>query len=323
MAVPVLVTNFTIPTPLPAPVLINPIGVSTTSISTASPVLNPLFDIAPFHGIQLFWLNTIPLWALIGFVVVAYWMWYNISWWRKCGVLRPCYGYKDALMAGSLEAQQTIVFTKSRKWFIRLLTYHSEGMLYFKDLLKSDIWHMGASSAVGTLGGLSAAITKDNFDEVVDPVADIALCTGCFDFNHGGFGDPKNKERASQEIQTFSFSRPDGTECNVGDAIVEGLIPDTVSSFDDYVRLRSIMEAIWPDGIRIPCYTLYDPYDSDKFTPKQRSASLNGGIIIQDARDYAVDNLREPGWWDKNGVAMILILGGLIVLGASFLATKG
>jgi hypothetical protein len=82
------------------------------------------------------------------------------------------------------------------------------------------------------------------------------------------------------------------------------------------------MESIWPDGVKIPGYTMYDPYESDKFTPKQRSASLNGGVILQDSRDYAEDNIKENNWWDKNGVAMILILGGLIIMGISWIVTK-
>lgn len=255
-------------------------------------------------------------------MLVLYWVYFNFSWWKKCGVLAPCYGYKDALMAESISAQQVIVFTKSRKWFIRMLTYHSEGMLYFKDLLQTDMWHMGASSAGGTLGGISAIITKDNFDEVVDPVADIALCTVCDKLNHNDFGDERNKARALESMSLISVTRPDGSACSIPTAINEGLIPVSVSCFDDYTRLRPIMESIWPDGVRIAGYTLYDPYESDKFTPKQRSASLNGGVILQDSRDYAEENIPENTWWDKNGVAMIFILGGLIIMGISWIVTK-
>jgi hypothetical protein len=307
------------PTPF---MIVDTLNVSVaTPVPTLAPALNPVFDIAPINT-PMFWLNSIPLWAWIGLVLVLYWVYFNFSWWKKCGVLAPCYGYKDALMAASISAQQVIVFTKSRKWFIRMLTYHSEGMLYFNDLLQTDMWHMGASSSVGTLGGLSAAITKDNFDEVVDPVADIALCTVCDKFNHSDFGDEQNRQQALASMALISVSRPDGTDCTIRDAIQEGLIPVSVGCFDDYIRLRPIMESIWPNGVKIPCYTMYDPYESDKFTPKQRSASLNGGVIIQDSRDYAEDNMQENTWWDKNGVAMIFILGGLIIMGISWIVTK-
>jgi hypothetical protein len=330
-----IVTNYTIPaavqitqsitaTPMPTPVLANVTPVVTGAVinQPSTTALNPFLDIAPLHGVQFLWLNTIPLWAFIGAALFFYWFWFNVSQWRKNSVLSPCYGYKDALMAGSIEAQQVIVFTKSRKWFIRMLTYHSEGMLYFKDLLRTDMWHMGGSSAVGTLGGLSAAITKDSFDEVVDPVADIALCTACYKFNSGEFGDDKNRERAKQEMELINVQRPDGSECSIPEAMSEGLIPVSIGCFDDYIRLRPIMESIWPDGSNIPCYSQYDPYEADKYIPKQRSASLNGGVILKDANDYAEDNISQPSWWDSNGIAMILILGGLIIMGISYLATR-
>ena len=308
--------------PIPTPVLVKPITVAVaTPAPTIAPHLNPLFDIAPFNT-PFLWLDMIPLWVYIGTIFALYFVWFNLSWWKKCGVLTPCYGYKDALAAGSIYAQQVIVFTKSRKWFIRMLTYHSEGMLYFKDLLQTDMWHMGASSSVGTLGGISAAITKDNFDEVVDPVADIALCSVCDKFNHSDFGDAENRRQALESMNLISVVRPDKTECTIREAIQEGLIPVSVSCFDDYIRLRHIMESIWPDGVVIPGYITYDPYESDKYTPKQRSASLNGGVILQDSRDYAEDNIQEHNWWDKNGVAMILILGGLIIMGISWIVTK-
>jgi hypothetical protein len=195
-------------------------------------------------------------------------------------------------------------------------------MLYFQDLFKTDMWRMSASSAVGTLGGLSAAITKDSIDEVIDPVADIALCKVCDDFNHGRFGDTQNMKRAAEETKLLAFTRFDGTECDFVAAAREGLIPDSISSFDDYVKLRPILEKIWPDGVKIPCYCFYNPYDSDKFTPKNRSPSLFGGIILKKARDFAADNIPDLSFWDKNGIAMILILGGMIILGASYLASR-
>lgn len=307
----------------PVPILVNPINVTTVATPSANPiVLNPFLDIAPFHFTQFLWLNTLPLWAIIGAILFFYWAWYNLKWMKKCGSLSACYGYKDALMNGSISAQQTIVFTKSRKWFIRMLTYHSEGILYFQNLMKTDMWHMGASSEVGTLGGLSAAITKDNFDEVVDPIADIALCTVCDRFNHGDFGDEKNRKRASQETKMLTFERFNGTECDMQTAIAERMLPDSISDFKDFIALRPVLETIWPDGIKIACYTIYDPYASDKFTPKQRSASLFGGLILQKARDFASENIPELGFWDRNGIAMILILGGVIIMGASYFATR-
>ena len=326
-AVSTLAQNLTsVTTASPTPILVSS---SVTQVATGAVItppapsaLNPFFDIAPLHGINFLWLNTIPLWAFIGTAIILYWFWFNIGQWKKNGVLGPCYGYKDALMAASIEAQQVIVFTKSRKWFIRMLTYHSEGMLYFKDLLRTDMWHMGASSAVGTLGGLSAAITKDSFDEVVDPVADIALCTACFKFNSGQFGDAKNRLRATQEMSLIQVQRPDGTDCSIQEAMSEGLIPIAISCFDDYIRLRPIMETVWPNGPDIPVYIQYNPYEADKYVPKQRSASLNGGIILKQANDFAEDNIPQPSWWDSNGIAMILILGGLIIMGISYLATR-
>jgi hypothetical protein len=308
--------------PMPTPILVQPVNITVaTPIPTIAPQLNPLLDIAPLNT-PFLWLNMIPLWVYVGAILGLYFVWFNLKWWKKCGVLAPCSGYLDAVIAGSISAQQVIVFTKSRKWYIRMLTYHSEGMLYFKDLLQTDMWHMGASSSVGTLGGISAAITKDNFDEVVDPVADLGLCQVCNRFNHSDFGDEGNRRKALESMALISVSRPDGTDCSIREAIQEGLIPVTVSCFDDYIRLRPIMESIWPDGVKIPGYTMYDPYESDKFTPKQRSASLNGGVILQDSRDYAEDNIKENNWWDKNGVAMILILGGLIIMGISWIVTK-
>jgi hypothetical protein len=123
-------------------------------------------------------------------------------------------------------------------------------------------------------------------------------------------------------MELILVTRPDGTDCSIKDAVNEGLIPVGVSCFDDYLRLRPIMESVWPDGPQIACYTEYDPYAADKYIPKQRSAALNGGIIIKDANDYAEDNIQQPNWWANNGVAMILILGGMIIMGISFLATR-
>ena len=319
-AASVVVANAT-PTVAPTPVMVNIVNAVQTTVTTA-PAMNPVLDIAPFHGITLFWLNTIPLWAILGFIVGAYWIWYNIGWWNKCGALAPCFGYKDALMAAGSSVQQTIVFTKSKKWFIRMLTYHSEGILYFKDLFRTDMWHMGSSSAVGKLGGLSAAITKDSVDEVVDPIADIALCKACDDFIHGRFGDQQNVKRASEETKMLVFNRSDGSECDFITAARERLIPDTIRDFDDYIKLRPILERIWPDGVKIPCYCFYDPYDSDKFTPKNRSPALFGGLLLRKARDFASDNIPDLSFWDRNGVAMILVLGGLIILGAAYLASR-
>ena len=112
-----VVTNYTIPaaaqvvqnigaTPMPTPVLANTTTAVTGAVVSQPPspaMLNPLFDIAPLHGIHFLWLNTVPLWVFLGTIIFFYWFWFNISQWRKNSVLSPCDGYKDALMAGSID----------------------------------------------------------------------------------------------------------------------------------------------------------------------------------------------------------------------------
>jgi hypothetical protein len=123
-------------------------------------------------------------------------------------------------------------------------------------------------------------------------------------------------------MSLIQVQRPDGTDCSIQEAMSEGLIPIAISCFDDYIRLRPIMETVWPNGPEIPVYIQYNPYEADKYVPKQRSASLNGGIILKQANDFAEDNIPQPTWWDSNGIAMIFIIGGLIIMGISYLATR-
>jgi hypothetical protein len=74
-----------------------------------------------------------------------------------------------------------------------------------------------------------------------------------------------------------------------------------------------LLEKLYPSGIPIKIYDLYDLSEVYAYTPQGQDSLELGGVLIDDARELVQDSDEEkPGWFEKNSLLLVVLVVGII-----------
>ena len=239
--------------------------------------IDPFFDWSP-AGIAL------PVWLIILIVLMLVFLGTNFWWVYKFLVMRPVQGHGEASRAGNEKTQQVMLFGMNRAFSIQALEY-SEKVLSFKDKLRVAKWLQTSPYAVGMLGHKSIMLVMEIFDHPKDPVAEMAICKMCEEYNK----DQTNPDEA-------------------------------IIGYKDYVKKREVLEHRNPNGVLIPICDIYDPAQIYKFTPENRTSGQFGGTCLKDARDLNI-TVPEQSTWEKAIPLFICLVFGIIAIALVYMYT--
>lgn len=244
-----------LPTAVPDPGIGINIAGQAAVVASDSVKMNPVLDWSPFLGL--------PIWLFITIVFFLLLLYVIISWIFKLRRMSGVKGYVVAADKGTQEDMQTWIFGKTKKLTIECLKYWG-GMIHFPGNIKITKWRHASIECTMKIGGQPAVAVSEDYDHTRDFVSEIALCYGCEQIN-------ANHKDYQKLLVSKGF---------VGDKYVV----KPISSFRDYeVFGRRILEAIFPDGIPIPSYSIFNHTRFRKFFPKGRDADLKGGVFLRKA----------------------------------------
>jgi hypothetical protein len=167
-------------------------------------------------------------------------------------------------------------------------------ILEFYNKLRISKWYHDSPISVIHIGGKGALVVTENYYRTRDMVSEIALCDACDKFN----------TRVEQRILEQKK---------------QGIKPDVqpIKDYDDYVNFgRLVLERIYPDGVEIDSYNIWNPQKFAKFFPKGLSSMFFGGIVVRLARKKKVTT-KQQGLLEKYlGLGMFLTIALICVIAA-------
>jgi hypothetical protein len=242
-------------------------------------ICDPIWDELVIGGTVWLWLLILVLIILIA--TMGLWIYRHMK-------MAPLNEFVDAVRLG---LQQTLEFNVNRSFYIRALDY-SDRVLSYIDENKISRWFVQSVKSAGRLGGISAYIVGDDFDQTKDPVVEMAVCIA---------SEQWNKKYGEKFVDSAGNT-------------VEGYPIIDYKSWAELLN-RGLLEIEFPDGVRIPVYAPYDPLLIHKYTPKHQGAAMTGAEIVQEAKDLRAGSPEEKGFKQYLPLAAA---GTVVILGLIF-----
>lgn len=260
--------------------------------------INPVFDWSPVviaNGTI-----GIPLWVFItaGFFLLLLYVF--ISWFIRIRRMSGVSGYVQAAAANNQEDMQVWIFGKTKKLTIECLKYWG-GMIHYPVLTgKITKWRHPSISSTANIGGVTAVFASDDYDHTRDMISEIALTTAGETFNRNIDTIIAEARRMGQPEHVIARIKP-------------------ISCFSDYERYgREVLGWIYPDGIPIKSYSIFDHTSFRKFFPKGRDGDFSGGVFLRKSRKLKPPR-KDTGWFNKfGGIALCIIFVGLLLFAAMY-----
>jgi len=254
------------------------------------------------------WLWIILIMMFVGFVVfiAMIYVWF---------IMRPVAGYGSVGDASTAKGSPTQVFSiwKNRSFVIECMWYYGNLLTYGNPLSKMQMWFHNSEKATGVSAGKPVMITRDGFDGTVDFIAEMAVCEIPPMFNKDWGFELVPKTDINGVHLVDENGQPRYVEQERKDEYGVSYI---LTTFSDIRRRMPILEKLYPDGIPIPIYQPYDLSKIYRFTPQDQDSLKFGGDIVEEAKEWAVDDDKEkPGLFDKYGLIIICGLLGLASVG--------
>jgi hypothetical protein len=279
-------------TPTLAGTAVNIGGIPAT-IGTEAMKINPVFDWSPIvlAGGNI----SLPIWLFItaGFVLLL--LWVVLSWIFRLRRLSGVRGYVVAAGKGTQEDMQVWIFGKTKKLTIECLKYWG-GIIHYPVGIKISKWRHASIMATMNIGGVPAVAVSDDYDQTRDMVSEIALTEACEMFN-------SNQERLTQWAAENHLT----------------IKIQPINSFYDYETFgREILGLVFPDGLPMKSFAIFNHTTFRKFFPKGRDADLSGGVFIRKARKL------KPKSSDSGIIQKLLPIGlcvvfiGILMFGAMY-----
>jgi hypothetical protein len=247
--------------------------------------------------------------------------------------MKPANGYGKAQDTEGAKGAPTQVFSiwKNRSFVIESLWYYGN-VLWSGTLQKAQMWYHVSEKAVGRAAGLPVVICRDGYDCTVDLIAEMAVVFGAERFNRNPLVTDKVPVQMLDEktgVQKFDkdgnpqyYLNDKGEQILVERTDNDG-VPYRITSNSDFNRRRKIMESMYPKGIDIPTYVLYDPAAIYRYTPKYRDSLLFGQTIVDDAFEMMQErNPNPPSFLAQNAVFLLCLLAGIVMVGFCYMAFK-
>lgn len=234
--------------------------------------LNPIFDWAPIMDI--------PIWIPISFIFILILVLPSIYWLMRISKLSSVKGWAESLRKMSQDDVQVWVISRVKKLTIECMTI-KDNILSSHDPTNIAMYHVNSDAGVVRVGGASAVVVSEDFDQNRDFLTEIALCYACDEFN-------MNQEQLRNSLNEVNRKN-----------IEKGLVPvnnkpivvQPIEDCEAYEMYgRKCLQVINPEGLKIPSYSMFDPSKFRKYFPRGCSSMWFGGELIHDARKL---NLRR------------------------------
>jgi len=238
-----------------------PQGIAT-SVLDWSPI-----PVAPFN---------IPIWAIFVFLsfaalVLIYFKWNDQS--GNLDSIKVWYLKMAELKAGKM---QVVRLTRAGNFIPDCMDIFDNILSYGDGAENINQWKYRSASGTIRIGGISAALLSEDFDQNRDPPTEMAICRAS-----------RLLDENMDEIRRMLTDRYNQL---ISSKIYNGINPATlirpIHSYNDYIGKSSDKDAahdersghalfqwIFPDGIPIHSYTPFNQIESRKFWPAGNSTS--------------------------------------------------
>jgi hypothetical protein len=266
----------------------------------------------------------IPLWAIFVFcsfaaLLLIYFKWNDQS--SNLDSVKVWYMKAAELKAGKM---QVLRLTRAGNFIPDCMDIFDNILSYGDSELNINQWKMRSSHGIIRIGGISAAILSEDFDQNRDPPVEMAICRAS-----------KMLDEHMDEIRTALTDRYKQLKTA---GIYEGENPANlirpIHSYNDYIGKLNDKDAskddrsghtlfkwIFPEGVPIHSYTPFNQTEVRKFWPAGNSTSaFLGGEnqrIVEEKLVKPTDKMR--GFLEQWGGVMIagLIFCACIIGGAA------
>ena len=267
-----------------------------TEIPTGMGV-NPIFDWQPFLGI--------PLWFIIGVVLVFGLILVWFYWLRRVSVFRSVAGWKESAMKATQSDIQTWVISRTQKLTIECMTI-KDNILSSHDPQNISMFHINSGAGIIRVGSVPGVVISEDYDQNRDFITETALVYNCDEFN-------RNQEELRQILKE-KYEKDRITAQRQGLEVKKPQIVQPISDASSYNKYgRTCLANLNPDGLSFPSYGMFDPQKFRKYFPRGRSGMFFGGVLLYDSRKL---NLRkkQKGFWEVHAFLAGAIAVGMIAL---------
>lgn len=297
-----------IATPVPTQTPI-PAGIATSALDW-SPIPIPPFNI--------------PIWAIFVFIsfaalVLVYFKWSDQS--SDLDSIKIWYLKMAELKAGKM---QVIRLTRAGNFIPDCMDIFDNILSYGDSEDNINQWKMRSAAGIIRIGGISAALLSEDFDQNRDPPTEMAICRAS-----------RIIDEHMDEIRRALTERYNEL---VSSRIYDGENPAKlirpIHSYNDYIGKatdkdaakdeksgHSLFQWIFPEGVPIHSYTPFNQIESRKFWPSGNSTSaFFGGENQRIVEEKLVKpNDKQRGFLEQwGGVALAaLIFCGCLIAGAA------
>ena len=257
------------------------------------------------------WMWMIMVLAFFGFiaVVLMFYVWF---------IMKPVSGFGKVGDAATAKGSPTQVFSiwKNRSFVIESMWYYGNILAYGNPLQKMQMWFHNSEKATGVSANKPVMITRDGFDGTVDFVAEMAVCEIPRIFNADWGMEVVQKTGIKGEPIVDETGQPVMMERERKDADGQSYL---MTTFADIRKRLKLLDKLYPDGVPIPIYQLYDLAKIYQFTPQGQDSLEFGGVLVDDAREWLLDADKEkPGWFSRNSLLILCLLVGIVTTAIVF-----
>lgn len=266
----------------------------------------------------------IPIWAIIAFFSFAALLLIYFKWNDQSGNLdsiKVWFVKAAELKAGKM---QVLRLTRGGNFIPDCMDIFDNILSYGDSSENINQWKMRTSSGIIKVGGISAALLSEDFDQNRDPPVEMAICRASMLL-----------DMHMDEIRTSLTERyMQLKKAGIYDGINPADIVKPIHSYNDYIGKVSeygatvgdqsghtLLQWIFPEGIPIQSYTPFNQIEARKFWPAGNNTSAFLGRenlrIVEDKLVKPTDKNR--GFLEQWGGVMIaaMVFLGCLIAGAA------
>lgn len=297
-----------------------PIQYSVTPMPTPIPA-NMATTILDWQPVPVF---GVTLWAIIALLslaalVIVYFHWSDKS--ADLDVIKSWFIKAKEIKLGKM---QVLRLSRAGNFIPDCLDIFDNVLSYGDSEENINQWHLNSPQGIIKIGGISAPIISEEWDQNRDIATEIAITTAT--------------EHLNSNIDTFKILLKERFEYLVS----KGIYPEDAPSPADLVMPinngldyagkreendlanyeksgRRLLELIYPEGIRMDAHSQWNHNRFRKFWLKGNSSAFHGGDNLRRVEDEFVKRSeKQPGFFEKYGG---MIIGAIIALGLPLLAS--
>ncbi len=299
-ATPVQITVTSVPTPLPT-------GIATTALD---------WQPIPVFGI--------PLWAIISLLSFAALVIVIMHWQDKSGDLDAIKPWFIKMKELALGKMQVIRLSRAGNFIPDCLNIFDNILSYGDSEENINQWLLNSPQGVVRIGGITAALISEDLHHNRDLVVEIAICHAAENLNEN-IEDLRMQlnKRHKDLVSTGEYPEDAENPANLIQPIQNGL--DYIGQKDedkdpvDEISGRRVLQLLYPEGIHIPAFNLFNQNRFRKFWFKGNTSASFGGENLRIVDDeYVKKNDKPQGFFQRYGAMLIaaLVFLGCIIGGA-------